>query len=86
MTVDVLSEGKSGALDLGTARAQKRNRIRDRHFLRELRRLRLLRSFETQVGELPTTEMPDSFGFLLQLRYAPGGVSLQRKNGRRLIG
>lgn len=56
-----------------TGWAKPRVRIRDRRFLKGIRKLRLLRSFEISGATQPGTELSEAFGSLFQLRYAPWG-------------
>lgn len=77
MAVDVLAltdlDSKLGGSGVDTGRAKSRVRIRDRRFLKGIRKLRLLRSFEISGAAQPGTELSESFGSLSQLHYAPWG-------------
>jgi hypothetical protein len=77
VTVDVLAQSdldlKIGAPDKDTGSKRTGVYIRDLRFAKAMRRLRVLRLFQTHEPEGHTIEMPVFFGGLLQLRYAPWG-------------
>jgi len=66
-------DSKLSGSGVDTGRGQTGVRIRDRRFLKSVRKLRLLRSFEISGAAQPNTELSESLGSLSQLHYAPWG-------------
>jgi len=77
MTVDVLAQSdlgfKIGAPDKDNGRTRTGFGIRHRGFLREVRQLKLLRSFQISEAIPDVTEASASFGSLFDMHYAPWG-------------
>jgi hypothetical protein len=77
MSVDALAltdlDSKLGGPGVETGRTRPRVRIGDRRFLKSVRKLRLVRSFEISGGAQPDTELSESLGSLSQLHYAVWG-------------